>query len=241
MATLNQCMHCATRQQACTAAAAAVVHPLRLPQPQSLPEPQSQSLAEARARMDAQHARAKQAQDEYRRLQLDFAQLQQHCRSKDVARARLLRLSRALQLAQLGSPKEKGSRVSGIHDECPHERAAPTPESRRPHFVWPSREQLQEAVQGQQDAAAAQQEAMQRLQRAQRARDVLVSIARSRAVLHPYIAHGPHSSYTAAPVCLILLYTAAIKARRHCFRPHRRQNVRHQSRALVYNTRAQRV
>ena len=60
------------------------MHPLRLPQPQSLPEPQSQSLAEARARVDAQHAKAKHAQDEYRRLQHDFAQLQQHCRSKDV-------------------------------------------------------------------------------------------------------------------------------------------------------------
>ena len=79
------------RQQACKAEAAAAVHPLRLdPQPQSLPEPQSQSLAEARARVDAQQAKAKQAQDEYRRLQLDFAQQQQHCRSKDVARAWLL-------------------------------------------------------------------------------------------------------------------------------------------------------
>ena len=103
----HQCMHCATRQQACKAEAAAAVHPLRLPQPQSLPEPQSQSLAEARARSDAQHAKAKQAQDEYRRLQLDFAQQQQHCRSKDVARARLLCASAGyLQLAQLGSPRE---------------------------------------------------------------------------------------------------------------------------------------
>ena len=32
MATLNQCMHCAIRQQACTAEAAAAVHPLRLVQ-----------------------------------------------------------------------------------------------------------------------------------------------------------------------------------------------------------------
>ena len=76
---------CAAPQQVCKAEAAAAVHPLRLPQPQSLPEPQSQSLAEARARVDAQLARAKQAQDEYQRLQLDFAQLQQHCRSKDLA------------------------------------------------------------------------------------------------------------------------------------------------------------
>jgi hypothetical protein len=79
-------MHCATPQQACNAEAAAAVHPLRLPQPQSLPEPQSQSLAEARARVDAQQAKAKQAQDEYRRLQLDFAQQQQHGGSKNVAR-----------------------------------------------------------------------------------------------------------------------------------------------------------
>ena len=81
------------RQQACKAEAAAAVHPLRLdPQPQSLPEPQSQSQspAEAWARVDALHAKTKQAQDEYRRLQLDFAQQQQHCRSKDVARAWLL-------------------------------------------------------------------------------------------------------------------------------------------------------
>ena len=84
---LNQCMHCATQQQACKAEAAAAVHPLRLPQPQSLPEPQSESLAEARARVDAQHAKAKQAQDEYRRLQNDFAQLQQRRRSKGPARA----------------------------------------------------------------------------------------------------------------------------------------------------------
>ena len=128
MATRNQCMHCATWQQACTAEAAAAVHPLRLPQPQSLPEPQSQSLAEARARMDAQHARAKQAQDEYRRLQLDFAQLQQHRRSKDVARARLLRASAGYSSwhsSALQKRKEVG--LSGIHNECPHERAAPTP------------------------------------------------------------------------------------------------------------------
>ena len=82
------------RQQACKAEAAAAVHPLRLdPQPQSLPEPQSQSQSlapEAWARVDALHAKTKQAQDEYRRLQLDFAQQQQHCRSKDVARAWLL-------------------------------------------------------------------------------------------------------------------------------------------------------
>ena len=43
-----------------------------------------------------------------------------------------------------------------------------------------------------------QQEALQRLQRAQRARDVLVSIARSRTFLHPHTAHGPHSSYSCA-------------------------------------------
>ena len=126
--TLNQCMHCATRQQARKAEAAAEVHPLRLPQPQSLPEPQLQWLAEARARVDAQHAKAKQAQDEYRRLQLDFAQLQQHCRSKDVARARLLPPQKVLQLAQLGSPRESEIGLSGIHNECPHKRAAPPPQ-----------------------------------------------------------------------------------------------------------------
>ena len=78
------------------------MHPLRLPQTQSLPEPQSQSLSEARARVDAQHAKAKQAQDEYRRLQLDFAQLQQLCRSNDVGMAWLLPPQKVLQLAQLG-------------------------------------------------------------------------------------------------------------------------------------------
>ena len=97
------------------------MHPLRLPQPQSLPEPQSQSLAEARARVDAQHARAKQAQDEYRRLQLDFAQLQQHCRSKDVGMARLLPPQKVLRLAQLCSPRESEIGLSCIHNESTNE------------------------------------------------------------------------------------------------------------------------
>ena len=59
-------------------------------------------------------------------------------------------------------------------------------------------------MQAQQAAATAQQEAKYRLHRAQRTLDVMVSIARSRAFLHPYIAHGPHSIYTTAPLALAL-------------------------------------
>ena len=55
------------RQQACKAEP-----------PAALPQPQPQTDAQARA--VAQHAKAKQAQLEYRRLQYHFAQLQQHGR-----------------------------------------------------------------------------------------------------------------------------------------------------------------
>ena len=55
------------RQQACKAEP-----PAALPQPQP--------LTDAQARAVAQHAKAKQAQDEYRRLQYHFAQLQQRGR-----------------------------------------------------------------------------------------------------------------------------------------------------------------
>ena len=57
----------ALRQQACKAEL-----------PVALPQPQPQTDAKARA--VAQHAKAKQAQEEYRRLQYHFAQLQQHGR-----------------------------------------------------------------------------------------------------------------------------------------------------------------
>ena len=74
------------RQQACNAEAAVVQLlpqsqplPQLLSQPQSLPQPQPQPqpLSDAHARVAAQHAKAKQAQAEYERLQRHFAQIQQ--------------------------------------------------------------------------------------------------------------------------------------------------------------------
>ena len=79
------------RQQACKAeAAVAQLLPQSQPLPQSLtqslPQPQSQPqpqpLSDAHARVAAQHAKAKQAQAEYERLQRHFAQLQQQGRVK---------------------------------------------------------------------------------------------------------------------------------------------------------------
>ena len=79
------------RQQACKAEAAEAQPlpqsqplPQLLPQPQSLPQPQPQPqpLSDAHARVAAQHAKAKEAQAEYERLQHHFAQLQQHDRVK---------------------------------------------------------------------------------------------------------------------------------------------------------------
>ena len=71
------------------------------PEPQLQPQPQSQADAHANARVReaAQHAKATHAQAEYQRLQLHFAQLQQHDIVKCPARARLLRLSRAFPSA----------------------------------------------------------------------------------------------------------------------------------------------
>ena len=72
------------RQQACKAeAAVAQLLPQSQPLPQSLPQPQQpQPLSDAHARVAAQHAKAKQAQAEYERLQRHFAQLQQQGRVK---------------------------------------------------------------------------------------------------------------------------------------------------------------
>ena len=70
------------RQQA-RKAEVAVAQPLAQSQPQPLSQPQLQSpQAEAQARVAAQHAKAKQAQDEYERLQRHFAQIQQQGRVK---------------------------------------------------------------------------------------------------------------------------------------------------------------
>ena len=76
------------RQQACKAEAAVAQllpqsQPLPQSLPQSLPQPQQpQPLSDAHARVAAQHAKAKQAQAEYERLQRHFAQLQQQGRVK---------------------------------------------------------------------------------------------------------------------------------------------------------------
>ena len=73
------------RQQACNAEAAVVqLLPQSQPLPQLLPQPQPQPqpLSDAHARVAAQHAKAKQAQAEYERLQRHFAQIQQQGRVK---------------------------------------------------------------------------------------------------------------------------------------------------------------
>jgi hypothetical protein len=102
-----------------------VARPLPQPQPQprlqSQPQSQPQPEADARARADAQHAKAKHAQTEFRRLQHHFAKLQQHGRVKSPGRARLLRLDRALLLAQ-GS-----STLSGRGIERPVTASQPAP------------------------------------------------------------------------------------------------------------------
>ena len=58
---------------------APVQAPVQAPAPVQA-QAQAQAQARARARAVAQHAKAKQAQAEYQRLQHHFAQLQQHGR-----------------------------------------------------------------------------------------------------------------------------------------------------------------
>ena len=66
------------------------LQPQLQPQPQPQPQPHADAHADAhavaQARVVAQHAKTKQAQAEYRRLQLHFAQLQQHGRVKGPPR-----------------------------------------------------------------------------------------------------------------------------------------------------------
>ena len=160
-------VHRAITVQARKAEAPAAL-PLPQPQPQprlqSQPQSQPQPEADARARADAQHAKAKHAQTEFRRLQHHFTQLQQHDRVKSPGRAWLLRLDRALLLAQ-GS-----STLSGRGIERPVTASQPTSlKAADPNFVWPSREQEQQALQTQLAAAAVQQASKQLLQQAGKA------------------------------------------------------------------------
>ena len=190
-------MHRAITMQARKAEARAAL-PLPQPQPQprlqSQPQSQPQPEADARARADAQHAKAKHAQTEFRRLQHHFAKLQQHGRVKSPGRARLLRLDRALLLAQ-GS-----STLSGRGIERPVTASQPASlKAADPNFVWPSREQEQQELQAQLAAAAVQQASKQLLQQAGKA---LMSTTRPIASppLQPLTPHAlPISAHFERP------------------------------------------
>ena len=171
-----------------------MARPLPQPQPQprlqSQPQSQPQPEADARARADAQHAKAKHAQTEFRRLQHHFAKLQQHGRVKSPGRARLLRLDRALLLAQ-GS-----STLSGRGIERPVTASQPASlKAADPNFVWPSREQEQQALQAQLAAAAVQQASKQLLQQAGKA---LMSTTRP-IVSPPSQPLTPHTAHLGPP------------------------------------------